>query len=195
MWGLMFTTADCTFARIRGKEDPWNSIMSGFTTGFILALPSNYQEVSSHSMVYYVFQRFFSVPKIQVKFTFSCLLPLPTKKESRIPPFLLHIFLIVDGYWAATGSGVVGKHCGFIFSHQTFPEFYNCAAIILAVYFIFHPPIFKLLNCLNYLSCICNEKGHIYIIYQNLKIVSMTTIHMHIHISNYIMDESFNTAF
>lgn len=124
MWGLMFTTADCTFARIRGKEDPWNSIMSGFTTGFILALPSNYQQVSSHSMVYYVFQRFFSVPKIQVKFTFSCLLPLPTKKESRIPPFLLHIFLIVDGYWAATGSGVVGKHCGFLFFLiKLFPNF------------------------------------------------------------------------
>lgn len=112
-----------------------------------------------------MFFKGFSVPKIQVKFTFSCLFPLPTKKESRIPPFLLHIFLIVDGYWAATGSGVVGKHCGFIFSHQTFPEFYNCDAIIQAVYFIFHPPIFKLFNCLIYLSCICNEKGHIYIIY------------------------------
>lgn len=138
MWGLMFTTADCTFAHIRGKEDPWNSIMSGFTTGFILALPSNYIVLGSFFSFngLLCFLNFFSVPKIQVKFTFSCLLPLPTKKESRIPPFLLHIFLIVDGYWAATGSGVVGKHCGFIFSHRTFPKFYNCAAIILAVYFI-----------------------------------------------------------
>lgn len=51
MWGLMFTTADCTFAHIRGKEDPWNSIMSGFTTGFILALPNGYWAATGSGVV------------------------------------------------------------------------------------------------------------------------------------------------
>ncbi|XP_061187647.1 mitochondrial import inner membrane translocase subunit Tim17-A-like [Saccostrea echinata] len=51
MWGLMFTTADCSFAHIRGKEDPWNSIMSGFTTGFILALPNGYAAATGSGIV------------------------------------------------------------------------------------------------------------------------------------------------
>lgn len=40
MWGLMFIIVDCTFVRIRGKEDFWNFIMSGFIIGFILVLLS-----------------------------------------------------------------------------------------------------------------------------------------------------------
>ncbi|CAG0914776.1 unnamed protein product [Notodromas monacha] len=37
IWGGMFTTLDCSLAHMRGKEDPWNSIMSGAATGGILA--------------------------------------------------------------------------------------------------------------------------------------------------------------
>ncbi|CAG0915273.1 unnamed protein product [Notodromas monacha] len=37
IWGGMFTTLDCSLAHLRGKEDPWNSIMSGAATGGILA--------------------------------------------------------------------------------------------------------------------------------------------------------------
>lgn len=33
----MFATIDCTLIHIRKKEDPWNSIISGATTGGILA--------------------------------------------------------------------------------------------------------------------------------------------------------------
>ena len=38
VWGGTFSAFDCTFAYIRGKDDPWNGIMSGFATGGALAL-------------------------------------------------------------------------------------------------------------------------------------------------------------
>lgn len=37
MWGGMYSTVDCTLVAMRGKEDPWNSIMSGAITGGALA--------------------------------------------------------------------------------------------------------------------------------------------------------------
>lgn len=37
VWGGMFSTIDCSLIKIRGKEDPWNAIMSGAATGGILA--------------------------------------------------------------------------------------------------------------------------------------------------------------
>uniref|UniRef100_A0A8C4R5I7 Translocase of inner mitochondrial membrane 17 homolog A (yeast) n=1 Tax=Eptatretus burgeri TaxID=7764 RepID=A0A8C4R5I7_EPTBU len=36
VWGGLFSTIDCGLVRIRGKEDPWNSISSGALTGAIL---------------------------------------------------------------------------------------------------------------------------------------------------------------
>ena len=36
-WGICFSTFDCTFAKIRGKEDPWNSIASGAAAGAVMA--------------------------------------------------------------------------------------------------------------------------------------------------------------
>ncbi len=38
VWGGLFSAFDCTFTAIRRKEDPYNSIMSGFFTGGILAI-------------------------------------------------------------------------------------------------------------------------------------------------------------
>lgn len=35
-WGGMFSVVDCSLAFIRQKEDPWNSIGSGFITGGLL---------------------------------------------------------------------------------------------------------------------------------------------------------------
>lgn len=35
-WGGMFSVVDCTLAYVRQKEDPWNSIASGFITGGLL---------------------------------------------------------------------------------------------------------------------------------------------------------------
>ncbi|XP_029361709.1 mitochondrial import inner membrane translocase subunit Tim17-B isoform X1 [Echeneis naucrates] len=40
VWGGLFSTIDCGLVRIRGKEDPWNSITSGALTGAILAARS-----------------------------------------------------------------------------------------------------------------------------------------------------------
>lgn len=37
VWGGLFSTIDCGLVRLRGKEDPWNSITSGALTGAILA--------------------------------------------------------------------------------------------------------------------------------------------------------------
>ncbi len=39
-WGLCFSSFDCTFAYLRQKEDPWNSIMSGAAAGAIMAARS-----------------------------------------------------------------------------------------------------------------------------------------------------------
>uniref|UniRef100_A0A8C8I401 Mitochondrial import inner membrane translocase subunit Tim17-B n=1 Tax=Oncorhynchus tshawytscha TaxID=74940 RepID=A0A8C8I401_ONCTS len=40
VWGGLFSTIDCGLVRIRGKEDPWNSITSGAMTGAVLAARS-----------------------------------------------------------------------------------------------------------------------------------------------------------
>jgi import inner membrane translocase subunit TIM17 len=37
VWGGLFACCDCTLTSLRQKEDPWNSILSGATTGGILA--------------------------------------------------------------------------------------------------------------------------------------------------------------
>lgn len=37
-WGGMFSVCDCSLAYIRQKEDPWNSIASGFITGGLLQI-------------------------------------------------------------------------------------------------------------------------------------------------------------
>eukprot|EP00043_Microstomoeca_roanoka_P025226 m.8025 g.8025 ORF g.8025 m.8025 type:complete len:154 (-) comp5354_c0_seq2:267-728(-) len=38
IWGAMFSTFDCSFAAMRGKDDPWNAIASGFVTSGLLAV-------------------------------------------------------------------------------------------------------------------------------------------------------------
>ncbi|UYV77186.1 TIMM17B, partial [Cordylochernes scorpioides] len=42
VWGFTFSTVDCTLNHIRKKDDPWNSIISGFVTGGALAVRSGY---------------------------------------------------------------------------------------------------------------------------------------------------------
>ena len=36
MWGCMYSSFDCSLIWLRDKEDPWNSIGSGFLTGGLL---------------------------------------------------------------------------------------------------------------------------------------------------------------
>ncbi|KAI9168601.1 translocase of the inner membrane [Blastocladiella emersonii ATCC 22665] len=43
VWGGLFSLFDCTFAGLREKEDSWNSIMSGFVTGGVLAARSGWK--------------------------------------------------------------------------------------------------------------------------------------------------------
>lgn len=45
VWGGLFSTIDCGLVRLRGKEDPWNSITSGALTGAILASRSKNKPV------------------------------------------------------------------------------------------------------------------------------------------------------
>lgn len=35
MWCMTFSAFDCTFAKLRKKEDPWNAILSGVATGAV----------------------------------------------------------------------------------------------------------------------------------------------------------------
>eukprot|EP00920_Eleutheroschizon_duboscqi_P036908 GHVT01088570.1.p2 GENE.GHVT01088570.1~~GHVT01088570.1.p2 ORF type:complete len:150 (+),score=19.29 GHVT01088570.1:715-1164(+) len=38
VWGGTFSCFDCTFQHLRGTEDHWNAVASGFCTGGVLAL-------------------------------------------------------------------------------------------------------------------------------------------------------------
>ena len=38
VWGLLFSSFDCTLAAVRRKEDPWNAIMSGTATSAVLSM-------------------------------------------------------------------------------------------------------------------------------------------------------------
>lgn len=40
VWGGLFSSFDCVLQGVRGKEDPWNTIASGATTGAVLAMRS-----------------------------------------------------------------------------------------------------------------------------------------------------------
>lgn len=42
VWGGLFSMIDCGLVKVRGKEDPWNSITSGAMTGAILAARSEW---------------------------------------------------------------------------------------------------------------------------------------------------------
>uniref|UniRef100_A0A8C7X053 Translocase of inner mitochondrial membrane 17 homolog B (yeast) n=1 Tax=Oryzias sinensis TaxID=183150 RepID=A0A8C7X053_9TELE len=47
--GGLFSTIDCGLVRLRGKEDPWNSITSGALTGAVLAARSK-SESGPHAL-------------------------------------------------------------------------------------------------------------------------------------------------
>lgn len=40
MWGLAFSSVECTLVGLRKKEDPFNSIMAGGVAGGLLTLHS-----------------------------------------------------------------------------------------------------------------------------------------------------------
>lgn len=51
VWGGLFACCDCSLTAIRQKEDPWNSIISGATTGGILAARAGPQAMASAAVV------------------------------------------------------------------------------------------------------------------------------------------------
>lgn len=51
VWGGLFACCDCTLTSIRQKEDPWNSIVSGATTGGLLAARAGPQAMASAALV------------------------------------------------------------------------------------------------------------------------------------------------
>jgi import inner membrane translocase subunit TIM17 len=51
VWGGLFACCDCTLTAIRQKEDPWNSIASGATTGGILAARAGPRAAASAAVV------------------------------------------------------------------------------------------------------------------------------------------------
>jgi hypothetical protein len=51
VWGGLFACCDCSLTAIRQKEDPWNSIISGATTGGILAARAGPRAMASAAVV------------------------------------------------------------------------------------------------------------------------------------------------
>jgi len=51
VWGGLFACCDCTLTSIRGKEDPWNSIISGAATGGTLAIRAGPKAAASAAVV------------------------------------------------------------------------------------------------------------------------------------------------
>jgi len=51
VWGFLFSTFDCTYAHLRKRDDPWNSIMSGATTGGILALRAGWKATATNAVI------------------------------------------------------------------------------------------------------------------------------------------------
>lgn len=51
VWGGVFSTIDCSLVYVRKKEDPWNSIISGFTTGGILAARNGVAAMAGSAIV------------------------------------------------------------------------------------------------------------------------------------------------
>jgi len=50
-WGALFASFDCLFAWGRAKEDPWNSIMSGATTGGLLAIRAGPRAATKNAVI------------------------------------------------------------------------------------------------------------------------------------------------
>ena len=50
-WGICFSSFDCTFAYIRQKEDPWNSIMSGAAAGAVMVARQGAKSMAGSALV------------------------------------------------------------------------------------------------------------------------------------------------
>lgn len=51
VWGGLFATFDCSYAHLRGRDDHWNAIMSGATTGGILAARAGWKAMGKNAII------------------------------------------------------------------------------------------------------------------------------------------------
>jgi mitochondrial import inner membrane translocase subunit TIM17 len=51
VWGLLFSSFDCSFEALRRKEDPWNSILAGAATGGALAIRAGPRVAAQQALV------------------------------------------------------------------------------------------------------------------------------------------------
>lgn len=51
VWGLLFSSFDCSFAALRRKEDPWNAISAGAATGGVLSARMGARSMAKNALV------------------------------------------------------------------------------------------------------------------------------------------------
>ena len=51
VWGGLFSSYDCAFIHVRGKEDPWNAIAAGAMTGGTLAVRAGAKAVGKNALI------------------------------------------------------------------------------------------------------------------------------------------------
>lgn len=51
VWGLLFSSFDCSFEALRRKEDPWNSILAGAATGGALAIRAGPRAAAGQALI------------------------------------------------------------------------------------------------------------------------------------------------
>jgi len=51
VWGGLFATFDCTYAHLRARDDSWNAVMSGATTGGILAARAGWKAAGRNAII------------------------------------------------------------------------------------------------------------------------------------------------
>ncbi|XP_013388927.1 mitochondrial import inner membrane translocase subunit Tim17-B-like, partial [Lingula anatina] len=50
-WGFTFSATDCALVALRGKEDPWNAIISGGVTGAVLSFRQGYTAMFGSAVI------------------------------------------------------------------------------------------------------------------------------------------------
>lgn len=79
VWGGLFACCDCTFTALRQKEDPWNSIASGFFTGGILAARAGPKQMAGGAVVGGVLLAL--IEGMGIMFTRMMAPPVPTAED------------------------------------------------------------------------------------------------------------------
>ncbi|DBA03996.1 TPA: hypothetical protein N0F65_010649 [Lagenidium giganteum] len=77
MWGLLFSSFDCTLEALRRKEDPWNSIIAGAATGGLLAARAGPRAAASSALVGGLILASIEGVSIMVQEYFATQQPLP----------------------------------------------------------------------------------------------------------------------